>query len=221
LSPENPGGTPRGLLLDLGGTAFISGLEQLAVLGEREPAVRSIAARRGPIGPEPDRLWDAMLRGEITERGYWRARSDQVGAALGRPSWPITEFMHLLYGLVKDVVRPEAAALVADAQAAGIAVGALTNDLTAFHGDGDMAEVPLLASLDALVDASVTGVLKPDPRAYAIAAEALGLPPSAIVFVDDLPRNTAAARETGMIGLLLDLADPAEVFGRARKELGL
>jgi putative hydrolase of the HAD superfamily len=129
--------------------------------------------------------------------------------------------MRLLHGLSEDVVRPAAAALVADAQAAGMPVGALTNDLAAFHGDGGMADVPLIASLDALVDASVTGVLKPDPRAYAIAAEALGLPPSAIVFVDDLPRNADAAREAGMIGLLLDLADPAEVFERARKELGL
>jgi len=211
----------RGLLLDLGGTAFRSGLEQLALLGEREPAVRSIAARRGPIGPEPDPLWDAMLRGEVSERGYWRARSAEVGAALGRPDWPITAFMRLLHGLSADVVRPAAAALVADAQAAGMPVGALTNDLAAFHGDGDMADIPLIASLDTLVDASVTGVLKPEPRAYAIAAETLGLPPSAIVFVDDLPRNAAAAREAGMIGLLLDLADPAEVFERARKELGL
>ena len=211
----------RGLLLDLGGTAFRSGLEQLALLGEREPAVRPIAARRGPIGPEPDPLWDAMLRGDVSERGYWRARSAEVGAALGEPDWPITAFMRLLHGLSEDVVRPAAAALVADAQAAGMPVGALTNDLAAFHGDGDMADVPLIASLDALVDASVTGVLKPDLRAYAIAAEALGLPSSAIVFVDDLPWNAAAAREAGMIGLLLDLADPAEVFGRARKELGL
>ena len=211
----------RGLLLDLGGTAFRSGLEQLALLGEREPAVRSIVARRGPIGPEPDPLWDAMLRGEVSERGYWRARSAEVGAALGRPDWPITAFMRLLHGLSEDVVRPAAAALVADAQAARMPVGALTNDLAAFHGDDDMADLPLIASLDVLVDASVTGVLKPDPRAYAIAAEALGLPPSAIVFVDDLPRNVDAAREAGMIGLLLDLADPAEVFERARKELGL
>ena len=218
---EDAAVTGRGLLLDLGGTAFGSGLERLALLGEREPAVRSIAARRGPLGPEPDPLWEAMLRGEITERGYWRARSDEVGAALGRPGWPITEFMHLLYGMVTDVLRPEAAALVTDAKAAGIRVGALTNDLAAFHGDAGMAGDPFIAGLDALVDGSVTGVLKPDPRAYAMAAEALGLPPSAIVFVDDMPWNAAAARDAGMVGLLLDLTDPAEVFERARKELGL
>ena len=211
----------RGLLLDLGGTAFASGLERMAVLGEQEPAVRSIAARRGPLGCEPDLLWDAMLRGEITERGYWRARSDEVGAALGRPGWPITQFMHLLYGVTSEVLRPAAAALVADAQAAGMPVGALTNDLQAFHGADGMADDPFIAGLDALVDGSVTGVLKPDARAYAMAAEALGLPPSAIVFVDDMPWNAAAARDAGMIGLLLDLTDPAEVFERARKELGL
>jgi hypothetical protein len=47
---EDAAVTERGLLLDLGGTAFGSGLERLALLGEREPAVRSIAARRGPAG---------------------------------------------------------------------------------------------------------------------------------------------------------------------------
>jgi putative hydrolase of the HAD superfamily len=218
---EDGGMTERGLLLDLGGTAFGSGLERLALLGEREPAVRSVAARRGPIGSEPDLLWDAMLRGEITEREYWKARSAEVGAALGQPDWPITAFMHLLYGLVEDVMRPEAVALVADAKAAGMRVGALTNDLAAFHGDAGMAGDPFLAGLDALVDGSVTGVLKPDPRAYALAATALGLPPSAIVFVDDMPWNATAATDAGMIGLLLDLADPAAVFERARKELGL
>ncbi len=211
----------RALLLDIGGTAFSSGLERMALLGEREPATRPVVARRGPLGPEPDPQWDAMLRGEITERGYWQARSDEVGEALGRPGWPITEFMHLLYGLVEDGMRPEAAALVADAQAAGIPVGALTNDLRAFHGEGAMARHPALLGLDVVVDASVTGILKPDLRAYAIAAEALGLPAPSIVFVDDMPANVDAARAAGMIALLLDLADPAEVFGRARKELGL
>ena len=211
----------RALLLDLGGTAFSSGLERMALLGEREPAVRSVVGRRGPLGPEPDPLWDAMLRGEITERGYWQARSDEIGAALGRPGWPITECMRLLYGLTEDMLRPEAGALVADAQAAGVPVGVLTNDLTAFHGDGAMARHPLLSGVDALVAGSVTGVLKPDPRAYALAADALGHPASAIVFVDDMPWNVDAAREAGMIALQLDLTDPAEVFGRARKELGL
>jgi putative hydrolase of the HAD superfamily len=211
----------RALLLDLGGTVFVSGLERLALLPTHDAALSGIAARRGPVGPEHDPLWDAMMRGELSERDYWQARSDEVGTALGRPGWPITEFMHLLYGLAADVLRPAAGVLVADARAAGRRVGVLTNDLRAFHGETAMAGHPVLAGMDALVDASVTGILKPDPRAYALAADALGTPAADIVFVDDMPANVEGAAAAGMISLLLDLANPAGAFDEARKELGL
>jgi putative hydrolase of the HAD superfamily len=81
---RNGAGALRALLLDLGGTVFRSGNEMLGRLGEAEPAVRAVAARRGPLGPEPDALWDRMIASEITEREYWQHRCDEVGAALGR-----------------------------------------------------------------------------------------------------------------------------------------
>lgn len=212
----------RALLLDLGGTVFRSGSEMLALLGDAEPATRDVVARRGPLGPETDDLWDKMIRSEITEREYWQYRSDEVGAALGRPGWPIQEFMHTLYGLAGDgIIRPAAAELMAEAKAAGHPVGVLTNDLRAFHGDTAMAAHPVLADVDALVDASVTGVLKPDPRAYALGAAALGHDPSDIVFVDDMPWNVRGAREAGMVALELDLTDPDAVWPQARAALGL
>ena len=216
--------TRRALLLDLGGTVFRSGSELLGLLAEREPRVRAVAARRGPLGTEPDPLWDRMIAAEIGERDYWHARSAEIGAALGR-DWPIQEFMHLLYEqraeVGADIVRPEAAALIGAARAAGIRVGALTNDLQAFHGGAGMSAHPLLAELDALVDASVTGVMKPDPRAFALGAEALGADPADIVFVDDMPWNVAGARRAGMIAVEVDLRDPAAAFERAARELGL
>ncbi|MCX6462814.1 MAG: HAD-IA family hydrolase [Pseudonocardiales bacterium] len=212
----------RALLLDLGGTVFRSGSEMLALLGDAEPATRDVVARRGPLGPETDDLWDKMIRSEITEREYWQYRSDEVGAALGRPGWPIQEFMHTLYGLAGDgIIRPAAAELMAEAKAAGHPVGVLTNDLRAFHGDTAMAAHPVLADVDALVDASVTGVLKPDPRAYALAARALDREPGEIVFVDDMPWNVRGAREAGMVALELDLTDPDAVWPQARAALGL
>lgn len=211
----------RALLLDLGGTVFRSGSEMMALLGDVEPAVRAVVARRGPLGPEHDALWDDMLAQVITEREYWARRSDEVGAALGR-EWPISEFMHTLYALAGDsVIRPEAAALIADARAVDIPVGFLTNDLRAFHGGTAMASHPVLADVDVLVDGSVTGVLKPDPRAYALAVAGLGVEARHIVFVDDMPWNVTGAREAGMVALELDLTDPAAVFAEARRELGL
>jgi putative hydrolase of the HAD superfamily len=212
--------TLRALLLDLGGTVFRSGSEMMALLGDAEPAVRGVVARRGPLGPEHDALWQSMIGEEITEREYWKHRSDEVGAALGRPGWPIQEFMHTLYGLAgDDIIRPSAAELIADAQAAGHKVGVLTNDLRAFHGETAMASHPFLARADAVVDASVTGILKPDPRAYALAVEALDTPAADIVFVDDMPWNVAGARNAGMIAIELDLTEPDKAFAQARRAL--
>jgi HAD superfamily hydrolase (TIGR01509 family) len=63
-----------------------------------------------------------------------------------------------------------------------------------------------------------TGVRKPDPRAYAGAAETLGVHPARCVFVDDRADNVAAAEAVGMTGIVFD--DAAGL--RARLEaLGL
>lgn len=210
----------RALLLDLGGTAFLSGVEALATLAERVPAARDVCARRGPLGTEPDPLWDRMIDETITEREYWRRRSDEVGGALGR-RWTLQEFMHTLFEHCGMTLRPEAGRLVAQARAAGLRVGALTNDLRAFHGEAAMTLDPFLAELDVIVDGSLTGVLKPDPGAYALGAQALGLPPREIVFVDDMPWNVRAARRAGMVAVELDYADPAAAFDAARAHLGL
>jgi len=52
----------------------------------------------------------------------------------------------------------------------------------------------------------LTGVRKPDPRAYTGAAETLGLPPSRLLFVDDREKNVAAARSVGLQGVRFDSA---------------
>ncbi|MDT7614973.1 MAG: putative hydrolase of the superfamily, partial [Pseudonocardiales bacterium] len=78
---RNGAGTLKALLLDLGGTVFRSGSEMMGLFGEAEPAVREVVARRGPLGPERDELWERMLRSEISERDYWQLRSDEMGAA--------------------------------------------------------------------------------------------------------------------------------------------
>jgi len=51
---------------------------------------------------------------------------------------------------------------------------------------------------DAVVISHHTGTRKPDPAIYLLAAERLGLPCEACVFVDDLPQNLEPARALGM-----------------------
>lgn len=52
----------------------------------------------------------------------------------------------------------------------------------------------------------MTGVRKPDPRAYLGAAQQLGVAPQACIFVDDRASNVDAARAVGMGGILFESA---------------
>ncbi len=54
---------------------------------------------------------------------------------------------------------------------------------------------------DAVVCSAEVGMAKPDPAIYRLAAERLGLPPEACVFVDDSEANVRAAEQVGMRGI--------------------
>ncbi|MCY1545137.1 HAD hydrolase, family IA, variant 3 [compost metagenome] len=72
-----------------------------------------------------------------------------------------------------------------------------------------------------IVDATHTGILKPDPRAYAAVTEALGLPAGECVFVDDQKRNADGGVRAGMQVVHFDVLRPAASFATARELLGL
>lgn len=215
---------PRVLLLDIGGVVLRSGHEMMALLGRRRPELSAATDRRGRLGPVPDPRWEAALAGTLSERAYWAERAAELGALTGGGT-DTPALMDLLYPSAElgldDLVRPEARALVEEAVARGRTVAALTNDLAAFHGDADVARHPLFSAFDPLVDGSVTGVLKPDPHAYALALEALGDPdPADVVFLDDMPANAAGARAAGLTTVWVDVAEPGAAFAEARELLG-
>lgn len=54
---------------------------------------------------------------------------------------------------------------------------------------------------DVLVCSAEVGMAKPEPPIYRLAAERLGLPPEACVFVDDHEPNVVAAQAIGMRGV--------------------
>jgi epoxide hydrolase-like predicted phosphatase len=55
---------------------------------------------------------------------------------------------------------------------------------------------------DGVVISGVVGIRKPAPEIYAMGAEAIGLPPSQCVFVDDLGFNLEPAKAMGMATIL-------------------
>lgn len=210
------------LLLDIGGVVLRSGHEVMADLERDRPELAGWTARRGALGPAPDPSWDRLLAGDMTERAYWAERAAELGPLVGR-SGETTALMELLYPDVSAdaLFRSDAIALMRDAHAAGVTVAALTNDLAAFHGEQDLARHPVWSRFDVVVDGSVTGVLKPDPRAYAAALEALGRAADDVVFLDDIPVNQAGGRAAGLRVVPVDLTRPGSAFARARDLLGL
>jgi putative hydrolase of the HAD superfamily len=104
-----------------------------------------------------------------------------------------------LIGRLFGGVAPDEAMLagVRAIRAAGTPTGLLSNS----WGDA-LAYDALDDGFDAWVISSEVGLRKPDPAVYELAAERLGLPPHACVFVDDLPGNLKPARALGMATVL-------------------
>ena len=212
----------RALILDFGGvisrTLFETHDETERALG----LAAGTLTWRGPFDPLSDPLWQAMQRAELSERDYWLQRSREVGALLGE-TWDAMEtLVQRARGAEPDrIVRPETDALVREAQAAGIRLAILSNELDLFYGRSLRERLPLLQAFEHLSDATYTGVLKPDSQAYLGCLQALGLSPDQAVFVDDQARNVEGARRLGIPTVAFDVTKPQDSCVEAKRLLGL
>jgi len=214
-------GRQLGLLLDIGGVVHNTGVRLVGRLAEREPAMRPVIEEIGGIASDRDELWQRMLQRQVSEREYWAQRAADFGAAVGE-TWDTRAMMRRFYELPQqEWLCAATVELMTDTKAAGLRLGALTNDMTAFHGPEWVARQEHLKLFDVIVDASLTGVMKPDPRAFHGGAEALGLPPEQIVFLDDMPWNVDGARQAGMTAVRVPWDGPGPAIDTARKLLGL
>ena len=83
----------------------------------------------------------------------------------------------------------------------GRPVYALTN-YPAQKFEQSRAVHPVLDEFDAIVVSGREGVTKPDPRIFELLFARAGRRPEELLFVDDSPRNIAAAAQLGMEGVL-------------------
>ena len=212
----------RALILDFGGvisrTLFETHDETERALGL--PA--GTLTWRGPFDPPSDPLWQVMQRGELSERAYWLQRSREVGALLGETWGAMETLVQRARGAEPDrIVRPETAALVREAHAAGIRLAILSNELDLFYGRSLRERLPLTQAFEHIHDATYTGLLKPDPMAYLGCLQALGIQAHEAVFVDDQPRNVDGARRLGIPTVAFDVTMPHHACVAARQLLGI
>ncbi|MCO5170935.1 MAG: HAD-IA family hydrolase [Planctomycetes bacterium] len=187
------------LLLDVMDTLVVDPFRGL-------PALLGVSWEALLAEKDPD-AWPAFERGELDEAGYarrfFRDRRPVDGAA-------VRAYMAASYRWVDG-----AEALLARLAARGVEMHALSNYPCWY--ELVEAAVGLSRYVPWTFVSCRTGVRKPDPEAYLGAARALGRAPGACLFVDDRPRNVAAAEAVGMPALRFtstaDLAAALEARG--------
>ena len=171
---------------------------------------------RGPFAPETDAAWREMQAGKMTERDYWALRMRETGALVGEDWTAFPQFIARVRGDDPGaVIRPEALAAIERAKDAGKLLAILSNELDLFYGKGFRDKLPFLAGFDTIIDATYTGILKPDPRAFGFVTEALGVAAEDCVFVDDQDKNLTGGRDAGMACVKFDVTRPGESYDAA------
>jgi putative hydrolase of the HAD superfamily len=180
----------RGVVLDFGGVIWNMRWDVARALEDAHGVPRGAVFETLYRTP----AWAAIQCGR-GDRDAWRAEAHRLlEARAGRPlprlheSWraaqhPIEENLALVRAL-----RP--AYRVSILSNADATLRSRLRDGLAIH---DL--------FDDVVCSAEVGLAKPDPAVYRLAAERLGLPTAACVFVDDLEANVEAARQTGMRGI--------------------
>ena len=205
--------TVKALLFDIG---EVVSPEQWHLLDAIERRTGRTIVGRGPLDPEGDPVWQRYLAGELSFTGYWA----EFAVANGYDDWRAL-FRDLPFDEdPASFVHPEAERLIRDAQAAGVKIGALTNDGVGINGRAFFDSIPLIAGFDAFADAQAYGG-KPAPEAYLAAARELGVDPGDVVFLDDTPYCVDGARDVGMWGVLVDPMARRHSFDEARRLAGI
>ncbi|HZB50388.1 MAG TPA: HAD family phosphatase [Mycobacteriales bacterium] len=186
----------RGLLVDYGGVLT-------------NPLTETVGDWLRADGIDPSRFTDLMRRwlatgaernavhdletGRISTADFERL----LAAELAGPDGVVPAHKGILTRMFAGF-RPDVGMLdvVRKTRAAGIRTGLLSNSW-----GFDYPREGWDALFDIVVISGEVGLRKPDPEIYALAADRLGLPPEAIVFVDDLGPNVGAATEAGMVGV--------------------
>jgi putative hydrolase of the HAD superfamily len=205
----------RALVLDFGGVISKTLFETHALSEAALGLPGGTLAWQGPFDPDGDEAWRAMQAGEMTERDYWALRMRETGALIGETWSEFPEFVGRLRGAdPQAVIRPEALDAIARAKAFSFKLAILSNELDLFYGKDFRSKLPFLADFDLIVDATYTGILKPDPRAFNFVTDGLDMAAKDCVFVDDQPKNLGGAVSVGMPYVHFDVTRPGESYAR-------
>lgn len=148
---------------------------------------------------EASGFWDynhETDRGVPTKDIIPRMRAEHGDQMADILTWYLDHFLDSLIGVV-----PGARQLVEDLKNAGIHVWGLSNWSPESFGSVWDA-YPLLHEMEDKVISGYIGLVKPSPEIFNYALKKFGITARTSVFIDDTPRNVAAARNVGIAGVV-------------------
>jgi len=190
-------------LFDFGGVITTSPFEAFAAY-EVEAGLPPDTIRKINATNSGDNAWARFERHEVDQTEFGRLFEAEA-AAIGYVV-DAARVIDCLHG----TLRPTMVEVLRQC-AQRLKTGMLTNNVVPIESQilsSDLREVVQL--FDILVQSSVEGCRKPEPRFYEIACERLGVKASECVFLDDLGINLKPARAMGMT--TIKVTDPREVI---------
>lgn len=209
-----------GVLFDLYGTLLDVEVDELSPEFWVKLAAHTEVGKRAGGGEELRMVYNSLMTEECnagTEHGFFMeslfhkllawfqvAENDETPASL---AWNFRKF-----SIVSLELKPYTVELLSLLRQSNIAVGLLSNT-EALLSEYDLTVTGLKNLLDSITLSSDIKVKKPNPKAFDIALQRLGLPKSAVVFVgDNLADDVAGALGASMDVLYInDRKEPVEL----------
>jgi putative hydrolase of the HAD superfamily len=201
----------RAVLFDLGGVVFDSPLDGFARY-EEEIGLPANFIRILNSTNSDTNAWARFERGELDRDAFVAAFEAEALAAGQRLSG-----LRVLESLKGDV-RPAMLEAIQRLREAGFKLAALTNNVAPM-ATAEPGEFSLLSAFDVVIESSVVGVRKPEPKFYQLALDALDVAPEECVFLDDLGVNLKPARAMGMT--TIKVAKPDDALAELESHVGI
>jgi putative hydrolase of the HAD superfamily len=205
-------GPYRAVVFDLGGVVFPSPFEAFDAYDTATSlppgSVRALIRTSSEEG-----AWAALERGELTIDAFITAlelEAEQRGFRLD--AHRLMASMGSGFG-----ARPVMVHAIERIRGEGLRVAALTNNWPRAERQPDANGFGALG-FDVVVESSVEGLRKPDPRIYELVLDRLGVRADEAVFLDDLGINLKPARALGMT--TIKVTDPDAAIRELESTLG-
>ena len=208
----------KAVLWDFGGVFTDSPFAAFAAFERSRGLPDNFLRQVNSLNPDAN-AWARFERGEITLGEFgdgFEAESRAVGHSIRGEA-----VIALLYG----DVRPQMVEALRRCKPHFVNA-CLTNNVKTGRGHGLPATetkareiAQIMALFDLVIESSLVGARKPEPRFYQLALERLGIEPQQAVYLDDLGINLKPARALGMTTIRVE--SPGQALAELEQVLGL